>query len=671
MMTLSIMVCRLQFYAPILVLGWIGMSVLRYIGNKSSLLLHIDKVVSDFNIENGSTLIDAFGGSGTVGEFFKNRFTIVSNDLLTFSSALQRAKIIQNRQPDFNGLRRLGILDPLFYLDCANVVPDMSYFILRNFSPFEGCERMYLTPENAMRIDFIRQTIDSWLRQRVVDQMEFDYLLACLIEAVPLFSNTSGTYGAYLKKWDKRALKPLKLSRIGLVQSAYENQVFNTYAEKLVLEVSGDVLYLDPPYNGRQYISNYHLLETIARYDYPKLLGVTGTRAGENGKSAFCSKKTVASTLDNIIKDADVSYVVMSYSSDGIMSEQEVTEIFSRHCDQETVTVKRIPYRKYRGKLENTNSELVEFIFSGRKKGKLKSGEIGAKVYSRKKVYPESRLVKSPLNYMGGKYKLLPQLLPLFPEGISTFYDVFAGGLNVGVNVAAKRVVATDINHYVIGVLKELVTNDLHETLGYISSRIAEFDLNTTNEAGFRQFRELYNTSKNPLDLFVLLCHSFNYQIRFNNNHQYNNPFGKNKSHFSDTLRSKFIDFVEVAKTRNIELSVREFTEYHPSEFGVNDLVYCDPPYLITTGSYNDGNRGFKDWSLKQETKLLEFLDGLNSRGIRFALSNVMRHKGKENDILMRWGSKYNVNQLRKSYANASYNTARGESEEVLITNYR
>jgi len=99
-------------------------------------------------------------------------------------------------------------------------------------------------------------------------------------------------------------------------------------------------------------------------------------------------------------------------------------------------------------------------------------------------------------------------------------------------------------------------------------------------------------------------------------------------------------------------------------------MVYCDPPYLITTGSYNDGNRGFKDWKEKQEVALYELLDRLHNQGVNFALSNVLTHKGVRNEILLDWCKKYVVTHLNNDYSNSSYNSAKGESAEVLVTNY-
>lgn len=171
--------------------------------------------------------------------------------------------------------------------------------------------------------------------------------------------------------------------------------------------------------------------------------------------------------------------------------------------------------------------------------------------------------------------------------------------------------------------------------------------------------------------LYTLVCYSFNYQFRFNNSHQYNNPFGRNRSQFSKKLENKLIDFVDRIQSKEIEFSKNSFTSFRDNyNFLHNDFVYCDPPYLITNGSYNDGNRGFKDWGIYQENKLLQFLDYLDSLKIKFALSNVIEHKGLENSLLKKWSCNYNIHYLNNNYSNSSYNTKKGTSTEVLITNY-
>lgn len=280
-------------------------------------------------------------------------------------------------------------------------------------------------------------------------------------------------------------------------------------------------------------------------------------------------------------------------------------------------------------------------------------------------------ITASPLNYIGGKAKLLPQLLPLFPSNIATFHDVFAGGGNVGVNVECDEAVLNDNNRFVTEILSIFCMCRPEEIVKEIDAYIAKFSLSKYNERGFIECREFYNKNKNPLLLYALVCHSFNYQLRFNSRHEYNNPFGRNRSWFSPKLREKLCAFVEKMNSKTISISNLDFSKYFErAKFGTDDLVYCDPPYLITTGSYNDGKRGFDGWNETHERKLHNCLDELNKRGVKFALSNVVEHKGQSNTLLQDWSRKYVISEINKTYSNSSHNTQRLPSREVLITNY-
>ena len=283
--------------------------------------------------------------------------------------------------------------------------------------------------------------------------------------------------------------------------------------------------------------------------------------------------------------------------------------------------------------------------------------------------------IKSPLNYIGGKYKILNQIIPLFPKQINTFIDLFAGGCNVGINVNANKIIFNDNLIYLIDMYKIFQNKNLTQILKHIDKQILKFNLSKTNEFGYKQLRLHYNNSKNPLDLFVLTAYSFNHQIRFNNSHGFNNPFGKNRSNYNKNIERNLINFIQKIQSKNIYYESVSFDHFNFNELNQNDFVYCDPPYLITTGTYNDGKRGFKGWSEDHEVKLLKILDSLNSKNISFALSNVIEHKGKQNEILKKWlhNNEYKINYIEKNYANSNYQTknkSKNSSVEVLITNY-
>jgi DNA adenine methylase len=286
------------------------------------------------------------------------------------------------------------------------------------------------------------------------------------------------------------------------------------------------------------------------------------------------------------------------------------------------------------------------------------------------------RQIKSPLNYIGGKGKLLSQILPLFPKEIDNFVDLFAGGCNVGINVNAEKIYFNDNLKYLIGMYEAFQENALDSILIHIKNRILEFELSLTNEVGYKKMRTLYNQDKNPLDLFVLIAYSFNHQIRFNNNHEFNNPFGRERSSFNSSMRQNLERFIVRLKESKVVFSNTNFENFDFSFLNHNDFVYCDPPYLITTGTYNDGKRGFTGWTEKEEKQLLKTLDNLDKQEIKFALSNVLEHKGKSNDILKSWvasNPNYKINFIDFHYSNSNYQTLdrdKDASVEVLITNY-
>ncbi|WP_249030200.1 Dam family site-specific DNA-(adenine-N6)-methyltransferase [Tannockella kyphosi] len=645
---------------------------MRFIGSKTALVNEIENVINENTIGNEQIFCDLFSGTGTVARHFKSRYEIYSNDLLHFSYVIQKATIENNELPQFLKLKELGIVDPFSFLE-ETPIADCSYdeyFITQNYSPNKNCDRMYVSNKNATRIDFIRNTIEAWKQSSLINDTEYFYLLAGLIEGVPYVSNITGTYGAYLKEWDKRTYKEFEMRRLEVLDNKKNNRCFNTDGGKLIEELEGDILYLDPPYNSRQYAPNYHLLETISKYDYPTIKGVTGMRDYAEQKSLYCVKSEVLSAFDDLISKAKFTHIVVSYSSDGLMSAEQIEAVLKKHGISDTFKRYDIPYRKYKGKLSKQADTLYEYIFYIKKDFILENSDIISSFPNNTMVMQSKKYIKSPLNYIGGKYKLLPQIMPLFPPQINTLVDLFSGGANVGINTNANSIICNDINTKIIEMFTAFQQIDEQEIVFQIERNIKSFKLSKENQEGFLKFRDYYNNCPNPIDLYTLACYSFNYQFRFNNDLKYNNPFGKNRSQFSENMRTNLLLFVRKLKHTNIRFTNMDFARFDISNLGETDLVYCDPPYLITTGSYNDGNRGFKDWGENEETELYELLDKLNVQGVKFALSNVLTHKGKTNEILMNWSKKYKVVHLNFDYSNSSHNTVKGVSDEVLIINY-
>ena len=283
-------------------------------------------------------------------------------------------------------------------------------------------------------------------------------------------------------------------------------------------------------------------------------------------------------------------------------------------------------------------------------------------------------LIKSPMNYIGGKYKLLTQILSLFPSKINKFYDVFGGGANLSLNVDSEYVYYNDIVPYVSEVLKGMSETTADECVNKIKEIIDEYELSKTNIDGFKKLRDDYNAGrKDWLTFYTLMCYSFNNQYRFNNNHEYNSSFGHHKSCFSNVTEKKIKKAIERLDNIDIVFDNKDFRDVDLSNADENDLVYLDPPYLITCGNYNDGKRGFKGWNEQDDIDLMNLCDSLDSRGVKFAMSNVFENKGTKNEELIEWSKEYKVHYINNTYNNSNYQSkdkGKNTTIEVLITNY-
>ena len=282
----------------------------------------------------------------------------------------------------------------------------------------------------------------------------------------------------------------------------------------------------------------------------------------------------------------------------------------------------------------------------------------------------EEKYIKSPINYAGGKYRLLSRIVPMFPDKINTFVDLFGGAFNVGINVKAEHIIYNDIINYLSELFEYWSNTDIEEINSYIDKTIIENNLSATNADSFLAFREKYNKTKDIRDLFILVCYSFNYQMRFNNKHQYNSSFGKEASTMNDSIRNNLNRFVEKLHSGDYIFCNKKFDEFDFSDFNSNDFVYCDPPYSIGTGVYQDGKRGFNGWSKEDDKKLFAILDKLNERNVKFAMSNVFENKGLRNEELIEWSKKYRVHHYNMNYNGSNYQRKESKSDEVLITNY-
>lgn len=348
---------------------------MRFIGNKERLVDWIYNTIKEKKLE-GNIFFDFFSGTSNVGKYFKSKdYQIISSDLLYFSFVLQNAYLVNNKKPLFKKLlNSIETSSNLLFSDNFDLVigylnnlPLAKGFIYKNYTP-EGTPhlekpRMYFISENAQKIDAIRLKIEEWKINKLITKNEYYILLACLIETVPFFSNILGVYAAFKKDWDVRALKPLVLKRIQLIESNKEHFAYNKSSMELLQSHKYDIIYLDPPYNQRQYAPNYHLLETIAKYDNPEIKGVSGMRNYDNQKSDFCNKIRALNSLEEIVKSNNYKYIVLSYNNEGIMPQEKILEIMKKQGNVEIVEYDYLRFKSNNNGLSKTKKYIKEQLY--------------------------------------------------------------------------------------------------------------------------------------------------------------------------------------------------------------------------------------------------------------------------------------------------------------------
>jgi adenine-specific DNA-methyltransferase len=298
---------------------------MNYIGSKRRLSTFLFETISDtVGSLKDKTFCDLFAGTGIVGRTFKSKVAeVISNDLEYYSYVLNR-NYIQNHQP----IKYEEIIEKL------NKIPGKKGFIYQHYCLESGSGRNYFSGENAARIDAIRQEIEHFKS----DENLYYFLLASLLESLDKVSNTASVYGSFLKHLKPTAQAPLQLEPALFEYNDNSHKVYNEDSNELIKKISGDILYLDPPYNGRQYGANYHLLNTIATYNtnfVPK--GKTGTKADYN-RSMYCKTKRVYNSFNDLIKNADFRYIFLSYNNEGMVPQHELQKLLKRYGKYSLVT---------------------------------------------------------------------------------------------------------------------------------------------------------------------------------------------------------------------------------------------------------------------------------------------------------------------------------------------
>ncbi len=370
---------------------------MRYIGSKSRLLGFIEKVVQE-RARGANVACDIFAGTGAVSGLLKRMgYTVVSNDIMEYSHAFQVAALEACEYPQFEGLYRAGVLtqaraeiamltawspiEAALPEEAKNLIGVINYlnadhknrgFFWNHFSeekvkppahmppdeeqPEE--ERMFFTSENAQRIDGIRTMLHEWRQSGMLTRVEFYVLLVALLDAADVAANTTGVYGAYLKEFGSRPerLLELRVPRINVQSPAKPHRCHRMDATECARKEKFDLLYLDPPYNRRDYAANYHVPELIARgwFEFqPTLSGKTGmVEEFSSLKSDFCLKGKCAGALEELVNAAvehgGARSIFMSYSSEGLIPDGEVKRIFQSVGKPDSFERFTRDYKRYR-----------------------------------------------------------------------------------------------------------------------------------------------------------------------------------------------------------------------------------------------------------------------------------------------------------------------------------
>lgn len=338
---------------------------MNYIGSKYSLIdflkESINRTLQDCNeTRSPSEMIfaDLFAGTGVVsGSFKEDGYAIIANDIQYYSYVVTKHMIENNGNLDKERCNKLILK--------LNEIDGAEGFIYRNYS-YEGTEgqqfrRMYFSESNAKKCDAIRLEIERWRTDGKINENEYFFLLGSLINSIDKYANTASVYGAFLKKLKSSAQKEMQLSPLPFMHGSVKCKVFNEDTIDLIKKVSGDILYLDPPYNDRQYCTNYHMLETIARYDNPVIKGKTGLREYASQKSVFCVKNKVADAFEEVIENADFKYIFLSYNNEGLMSLDTIERIMRKY-GRYNVYMKN--YRRFKADnaRDNKTDTTVEYL---------------------------------------------------------------------------------------------------------------------------------------------------------------------------------------------------------------------------------------------------------------------------------------------------------------------
>ena len=339
----------------------------RYIGNKTRLLPVLLGFFQNV-LPSGGTIVDLMCGTASVSEAMRRaEYRVIASDLMTFAVHHARVRLLLSVAPSFKDLGAGNYSEVLILL---NQLEPMEGLFFKEYSPDGkpefGCRpRKYFSSENAVRIDAITMKINEWFKENMLSETENSLLRHDLVMASNRVANIAGTYGHHRSRWGQASKFQLELRPTEFLGNhRTDHIVYQGHAEKIAPLVNADLCYIDPPYMKRQYAANYHIIETIARGDAPKVIGISGLRPWRDQYSNFCSKLKIRDAFREILHSADCNHFMVSYSEDGLLSEVQLLELFSEFGK---VTLHKIPFTRFKSNARGRGGSVMEFLFHIRK----------------------------------------------------------------------------------------------------------------------------------------------------------------------------------------------------------------------------------------------------------------------------------------------------------------
>ena len=634
----------------------------RYIGNKYKLMSWIKELIKE-NCPNCKSFFDVFAGTGSVTDYlFDDYQRFVVNDFLYSNNIIYNAFFLNEKYDS----EKINNIKEKYQNLNVNKLKDN--YVSINFG------NKFFNYDDSKKIGYIREDIEKKYKKGELNYKEYSILVASLLYSLDRIANTIGHYDAYRKISN---IKPAFVFDL-INPKISEKKVVEIYREDsndLSKRVKCDIAYIDPPYNSRQYSRFYHVLENITEWKKPELFGAA-LKPKEENMSDYC-KVSAPIVFNDLIQSLDVKYIVVSYnntyhskssSSKNKITLEEIKTILSNKGET------KIFEKKYKafdaGKTELDNHK--EYIFITKVKKDIKK-EIS---------------YRSPLFYVGDKYKLMPEIKKYMPSSINKYVEPFVGGGSSFLNVKAKQYIVNDIDSGIISIHEMLksYSNNKDEFFDKIFKTINKYGLSCSynghlvpddlklkykktyyakyNKDAYIELRNDYNKNQDDImRLYLLLIYGFNHMTRFNSRGEFNLPVG-NVDFNSNVYNSLnyYFDYLKRIKIEYFNIDYKKFI--NSLELNKEDYVLLDPPYLISQSEYN------KLWGEKEEKELYKLLDELDKKGIRFGITNLVYHKGQKNEIFEKWSKKYYVYEIASNYISFNDNTIKGGSKEVFVTNY-